>query len=370
MASGPENPIPQRPNSLPLPKGYQRLGGYPIDESDVFYSLADLQAYAASPASYSGHIVSHADHDNNKVHVYKILPDKSLELLASGEANATAEGTLLSADITVNGGAIGSYQEGDVITAGTSLAEIVLKIFQKEIAPNYTAPSYSVVATGVKEAEIGTAFTATFTPSYSQNDAGPIVSNGFTVGIKNDGGLVFQNLLTSNTPENFTTVEYEFSYDAKIFEVSLQHSQGDTKNNNLGNSDARGRITSGTLRKEFTYSGFYKAFFGSNSTNSDLTRSSSVRALKSNKLNPVKGETLTINIATGSKEVAVAVPSESFSTLQSIKYVELGNAEVFDNFIKEQCNVELPNGSTKPYNVFIYRPEVAFGSAATFKITL
>ena len=42
--------------NFPLPKGYQRLGPFPIDDTSIFTSLAALTAYAASGTAYVGQI--------------------------------------------------------------------------------------------------------------------------------------------------------------------------------------------------------------------------------------------------------------------------------------------------------------------------
>jgi hypothetical protein len=42
--------------NFPLPKGYQRLGPFPIDDTSIFTSLALLTAYAASGTAYVGQV--------------------------------------------------------------------------------------------------------------------------------------------------------------------------------------------------------------------------------------------------------------------------------------------------------------------------
>lgn len=65
--------------SLPLPKGYKRLGAFPVDEDSVFYDLASMEAYIAGASSYPGHVVALVDQAKNEVHTFKVLPDKTYE---------------------------------------------------------------------------------------------------------------------------------------------------------------------------------------------------------------------------------------------------------------------------------------------------
>ncbi len=53
------------PTPLPLPKGYKRLGAFPIDDDSVFATQAALDAYLAGGSSYPGQFVSIADQANN-----------------------------------------------------------------------------------------------------------------------------------------------------------------------------------------------------------------------------------------------------------------------------------------------------------------
>ena len=64
-------------SEFPLPKGYQRMGPFPLDSTSVFTSLALLQDYATNNGSaYAGQICT-VD-DGSLVTVYKINSDKSV----------------------------------------------------------------------------------------------------------------------------------------------------------------------------------------------------------------------------------------------------------------------------------------------------
>lgn len=63
--------------NFPLPKGYQRMGAFPIDETTLFPTLAALEDYALNNGSaYAGQVCTVNDGVN--VTVYKINVDKTV----------------------------------------------------------------------------------------------------------------------------------------------------------------------------------------------------------------------------------------------------------------------------------------------------
>ena len=41
---------------ISIPKGYDRLGSFPLDATNVFTTYAELETYAASPTAYAGQV--------------------------------------------------------------------------------------------------------------------------------------------------------------------------------------------------------------------------------------------------------------------------------------------------------------------------
>ena len=68
---------------ISLPKGYKRLGDFPLDEDSLFYSIAEMEAYILGGSSYGGQVLSLVNKTENTVETYKILPDKSYKLTNS-----------------------------------------------------------------------------------------------------------------------------------------------------------------------------------------------------------------------------------------------------------------------------------------------
>ena len=62
----------QSANLMSFAKSFARLNGQPLDKSEIWYSLAEAQAYAATDAAYVGQILAVIDSENNKVVFYGI----------------------------------------------------------------------------------------------------------------------------------------------------------------------------------------------------------------------------------------------------------------------------------------------------------
>ena len=62
----------QPANLMSFAKSFARLNGQPLDKSEIWYSLAEAQAYAATDAAYVGQILAVVDSENNNVVFYGI----------------------------------------------------------------------------------------------------------------------------------------------------------------------------------------------------------------------------------------------------------------------------------------------------------
>lgn len=59
-------------NLVSFAKSFARLNGQPLDKSEIWYSLAEAKAYAATEAAYVGQILAVIDTENNKVVFYGV----------------------------------------------------------------------------------------------------------------------------------------------------------------------------------------------------------------------------------------------------------------------------------------------------------
>ena len=80
----------QPANLMSFAKSFARLNGQPLDKSEIWYSVEDARAYAATPAAYVGQILAVIDVDHNKVNYYGIQ-DTVGNLIEIGAANNSSE---------------------------------------------------------------------------------------------------------------------------------------------------------------------------------------------------------------------------------------------------------------------------------------
>ena len=98
----------QPANLMSFAKSFARLNGQPLDKSEIWYSLAEAQAYAATDAAYVGQTLAVIDSENKNVVFYGIQD---------------AEGTLKE---------VGSAPVGDNLSIEIADGKVQLKNFGKE----------------------------------------------------------------------------------------------------------------------------------------------------------------------------------------------------------------------------------------------
>ena len=76
----------QPANLMSFAKSFARLNGQPLDKSEIWYSLAEAQAYATTDAAYVGQILAVIDAENNTVSFYGIQ-NANGELVEVGSGN-------------------------------------------------------------------------------------------------------------------------------------------------------------------------------------------------------------------------------------------------------------------------------------------
>lgn len=76
----------QPANLMSFAKSFARLNGQPLDKSEIWYSLAEAQAYAVTDAAYVGQILAVIDAENNTVSFYGIQ-NANGELVEVGSGN-------------------------------------------------------------------------------------------------------------------------------------------------------------------------------------------------------------------------------------------------------------------------------------------
>ena len=264
-------------------------------------------------------------------------------------------------DLTVAGVTVGGYNSGDDIPAGTSVDTILRHMLIKSIPPIYTNPTLTLSGGGNYEA--GTNVAPTLTPVWTQHDAG--TQTGYT--LKENGTTIYTNA----TANAYTQSSYQLGDLTNSYVGNVAYATGPIKNDNLGNPYPTGQIMAGNINSNtVNVVGQRKLFYAADTGSTTPTTSADVRILANSYLNPVNGYSLTLNIASGTTRIVIAYPA-TLEDVSSIKYVELGNAEVKDTFVKTLVNVEGANSFTAiSYKVFTYLPSVPFGANATYNVTI
>ena len=252
---------------------------------------------------------------------------------------------------------LGSYSNGSVISAGTSLLSVVENMLTTVIPATYTKPSCQLTADAPTTFEYGSTFLAHISLIYYQNDGGSASSYS----IKEDGSQV-------TTSNSYTYVAINV-YDSHTFTGLIGYAQGPQKHDNLGNNSGT-PVQADTVSafNSLTFTPVRAQFYAANTATSAPTTSDAVRALGSP---DISGNTsFAINGNAGSTGLTIALPNGR--TLSSANSVQNGvsNPIPVTNFQHSTVSVAGANGvSPVGYNVYFFPILGGLGSAATFNIT-
>ncbi len=273
----------------------------------------------------------------------------------------------LSEDIQFNGVEQGAYRDGDTMAKDETLTAILKKFAARANPVSYSAPAFGIVPNSTS-LESGTLVQPAIVPSWSQNDAGLL--KRYLLQLSTAGaGMV--SLVDGPALQNFNQPEIQIQDGLFLeFLATAFYDEGETKLNNLGEPDQTGKILAGSKSDVLKYTGVRNAFYGAQAIAIMPSLSSEIRALPGKILNPSNGTSFSISVAPGTERVVFAYPA-TLRNVSTVKYVELGNAEVGDTFELININVEGANGFMAiSYKLYVYRPSVPFGSAATYNVTI
>ena len=339
---------------------YKINGDDGTDGKDGFNPIPSIREDIPNDAIWLSFITGY-DLDSN--------PIKTTEINIKGSKGAAGEGaeggsSTVTADFTVLGVSLGMYKDGDTITAGTNLEDVVKNMLKNIIPPTYVSPTLSISGSGASSVEAGANITPTITPIWTANDGGAVTNYRLT---KNGTAVVNTTL-----PEAFVSEAFQIGDETIAFVATTNYDMGPIKQDNAGNDSPDGRITAGTKTSNtVSYVGKRNLFHGSDlATDTVPVISDEIRALTGKVLGPVAGTTFTINIPAGAKKVIFAYP-ETLRDVNTVKYVEGLNAEVKSIFGKSVVEVQGANGSSMiNYKVYTYVPAAPFGSNATYNVTI
>jgi hypothetical protein len=359
------------------------LAAFPLtgESGKIYVSLDTLKTYRWSGSAYVEISASPGSTDAvpEGSNLYFTVARAAAAAPVQSVAGKTGSVTLVPADIvgldTALGGAgnftanftvkavsQGSYNDGNVIPAGTSLETVVKNMLQQRVSASYAQPSLGVSTPTSLYPEIGTNISTSINTSWNPGNAGAATE----FRLKKDGTTV-------QTTPGAAPASYSASFQLLAntsFVAEVDYNQGLQLYDNLGDPSgtpiAAGSRSSNTL----TFVPLRASFYGADTGTSVAATSAAVRSIGNLTLGHGNGSTFTLSIPAGSKRVTIAYP-DSLRSLTSVKYVEVGNSEVKDTFTQTTVSVEGVNGAAPAsYRVYTYRPSIPFGSSATYTVTI
>lgn len=285
-----------------------------------------------------------------------------------GEGNTVINTPRTQTDIVVNGVTGLGIGNGETITAGATIDDIVKMLVQKAVAATYTKPSLTLVNNGGQASgnvEAGTSVTPKLKATFTQNDAGDLTA----ISIKQGGAAVAEGTESPLTYEGEAIVVGD---ETVTFSASATYEDAPVKTNNLGQESTENWFEGGTINSSnYSIVGKRKAFWGCGVSTIENPTSDVIRGMNNSKLAVSAGNTFTMTVETGCQHILFALPSPR--TLSQVSYDDLGDKGMLSAF--EQTTVQVAdarggeNGLVN-YNCYIYNLQTASQAPMTFTFTV
>lgn len=280
---------------------------------------------------------------------------ENLEIPESG--NST-----INKDITITGVNVGNLKDGDVISEGTSLTELLERMLRKTIGVRAVKPSVTLTGASLGNTyEVGTVLDLTFGYNYTdgkfEGESG--YSYSINAGCENETVAYFKNNNALNSSsDKLTVVEGNTSY-----KVTVNYSSSTvTPINNIGENVSI-TIPAGSVSDTKNIKGAYKYFMGYSSKISyDQFDSEDVRALtvKSGYINGTTSVVGSTAIKSNGTSIVIACPATC-----NLKTIQNGvGASIVDNFEVGEVTIKTGEMDTI-YKVYVY--PITNGAEVEFK---
>ena len=272
-------------------------------------------------------------------------------------------------DITVNGVTGLGIGNGETITAGKTLDEVVKMLIQKAIPATYTAPTVSIAnnngqASGNVEA--GTSITPKLKATFTKNDAGALTN----IVIKKGSSEVTNG---TTSPLTYSGEAFIIGDETVTYTASATYGDAPVKNNNLGNESKENWFAGDTITSSnYSISGKRNLFYGTGVGAVPAVTSDMVRGLANTKLAPTQGYSWNINVAVGQQYIVFAYPA-TLRDVNNVTYVEANDSGMASSFTKTTIDVADARGGENgkmSYKVYTYAMAVPAAAGMTFKITI
>ena len=285
------------------------------------------------------------------------------------EGNTVMNTPRTQTDIVVNGVTGLGIGNGETISAGASIDEIVKMLVQKAVPASYTKPTVSLANNGGQASgnvEAGTTITPRLKATFTKNDAGDLTS----LSIMKGGEAVVEG---TSSPQVYDGEDIVIGDETITFSASASYAAAPVKSNNLGQESKENWFDAGSVASSnYSITGKRNMFYGTGVGELPTVDSAFVRGLVNTKLAPAQGNTVTINVAVGQQYIAFAYPA-TLRDVNQVEYVEANDKGMASSFTKNTIDVADARGGENgmmSYKVYTYKMAVPAAAGMTFKVTI
>ena len=272
-------------------------------------------------------------------------------------------------DIVVNGVTGLGIGNGETITAGKSIDEIVKMLVQKAVPASYTKPTVSLANNGGQASgnvEAGTTITPKLKATFTKNDAGDLTA----LTIKKGSETLVEG---TSTPQVYDGEDIVIGDETITFSASASYADAPVKNNNLGQESKENWFAAGSVDStSYSIVGKRNLFYGTGVGDLPTVDSDFVRGLVNTNLAPAQATSITINVAVGQQYIAFAYPA-TLRDVNNVTYVEANDSGMASSFTKHTIDVADARGGENglmSYKVYTYKMAVPAAAGMTFKVTI
>lgn len=271
--------------------------------------------------------------------------------------------------VTFKGTSIGNWADGQTVPEGLTFTEWLKKAAQKSIPATYQKPTISLVNNAGQAAgavEAGTSVTPKLRATFTQNDAGALTKLDIKKGVAVVG-------TKTTSPLDYAGEAIVVGDETVTFTAEATYTEGEVKNDNLGQPSPNGHIQAGTITSSgYSITGQRNLFYGTGVGVLPELNSTTVRGLANKKLNPTQGYSFSINVNVGQQYVIFAYPG-TLRDVSQVMYIETNDPGMAANFTKTLVDVADARGGEnglKEYKVYSYRMATPAAAKMTFKVTI
>ena len=272
-------------------------------------------------------------------------------------------------DITVNGVTGLGIGNGETISAGASIDDIVRMLVQKAVPASYTKPTLSLSNNGGQASgnvEAGTSVTPKLKATFTKNDAGDLTA----ISIKKGSNVVVEG---TSSPQTYDGEAFVVGDETVTFTASATYGDAPVKKNNLGQESTENWFAGDTMASSgYSITGKRNLFYGTGVGDVPTIDSEFVRGLTNTKLAPSKDYSWNINVAVGQQYIAFAYPA-TLRDVNNVTYVEANDSGMASSFTKttvEVADARGDNNGLMSYKVYTYKMAVPAAAGMTFKVTI